>query len=226
MAKILLNGSEPTDIKLNGTTPDKIILNGVTYWEKPPEHDYLYKWNFTKSNNPLIDKINNVEITDYSLNGISIDSSGLHNNHVSGWVEIPITLDVGKTYEIVIGEIDCKVTGSNGKFFTHKVNGVNKWHWFGYRKDNGVYTWKWWINDVFYDFGISFNDFSNSTLKIVIGSQLTKIYLNDVLIGSSNTIPFNSYAYEKIRLFGDGGSQGYFDATIKEFNVYENEEQI
>lgn len=33
MAKILLNGSEPDDIKLNGATPDKIILNGVTYWE-------------------------------------------------------------------------------------------------------------------------------------------------------------------------------------------------
>jgi len=33
MAKILLNGSEPTDIKLNSSTPDKIMLNGVTYWE-------------------------------------------------------------------------------------------------------------------------------------------------------------------------------------------------
>ena len=222
--KIVINGSEPDDIKLNGVTPDKIMLNGQCYFEKPLAHNYLYKWNFTKSNNPLIDEINKVEITKYSTARISIDTGGLHNNHAAGYVEIPIPLDVGKTYEIVIGEIDCKVTNTNGKFLTHKVDGVNKWDWFGYRKVNNVYTWLWSIDSNFYDFGILINDFSNSTLKIVIGSQLTNIYLNDVLIGSSNTIPFSSYTYETIRLFGDSGSQGYFDATIKEFNVYENEE--
>lgn len=33
--KIVINGSEPDDIKLNGVTPDKIMLNGVCYFEKP-----------------------------------------------------------------------------------------------------------------------------------------------------------------------------------------------
>lgn len=35
--KIIINGSEPDDIKLNGVTPDKIMLNGQCYFEKPYE---------------------------------------------------------------------------------------------------------------------------------------------------------------------------------------------
>ena len=75
--KIVVNGSEPDDIKLNGATPKKIMLNGECYYEKAYVSPYLYEWDFTES---LIDKSQNVEANLFGSNASNItrDSEGIH----------------------------------------------------------------------------------------------------------------------------------------------------
>ncbi len=51
--KIVINGSEPDDIKLNGVTPDKIMLNGNCYFEKAlPPKQTLVRLNYTNTDSP------------------------------------------------------------------------------------------------------------------------------------------------------------------------------
>lgn len=187
----------------------------------PPEPTptYLYKWNFTKSTDPLIDEINGVVAT-YNNKQARLDEDGFHLINRNSNITFPLSFEVGKTYELILGEINSQVTQNNGKFFIQRTT-TNRYDFFGLRKENNIYNWKWWIDYTFYDMNISTGDFSNSHLKFVIKNQLTEIYLNDTLIGSGN-LPFNNYSYQEIRI-GDSGGQGFFAATIKEFYIYDNE---
>lgn len=60
--KIVINGSEPDNIKLNGATPLKIMLNGVCYYERQSS-TYLHNWDLTSG---TADSVGGTELQYYT----------------------------------------------------------------------------------------------------------------------------------------------------------------
>lgn len=219
MAKILLNGSEPTDIKLNGTTPDKIILNGVAYWEKPPEHNYLYKWDFTKS---LVDEINNTPA--YIYDGVTKENDGLKIPNGDGHILVSTggLLKVGYTYEIDIANMEKKFSaGTHGRFIMRNYS-----EGFIFRHQTSqweVYNGGW---KNYTKTSSEANVFNNKTMKIIIyDANNMEIYANDELVYKGDGFLNNDITNEPMYIGSSdvNNSMSFYDVTISGVRIYENE---
>ena len=243
--KIIINGSEPDDIKLNGVTPDKIMLNGQCYFEKAPEpdpHNYLYKWDFTKS---LVDEKQGAEATYYGSNAASItrDSEGIHINNTNQCIYLCNNIElVGKTVEIsisdyspvntpkVAGDILChcdndRIYTTNYLYFTGSSG--HKWNVTGYYESNTNTGYSQTISST-----LSPTDLDNSVIKFIFGDEKgVSVYLNDDLIGIADKLYFNAHSshvsINNLYLLGknsNSGANDWYNMTITGVRIYENEE--
>lgn len=249
--KIILNGSEPDDIKLNGVTPDKIMLNGVCYFEKVDPHVYLYKWNFKNS---LVDEIQGVEaeLRGYGQSWATRDSSGVHITGAKQFVAMgneQISL-IGKTIEIDISEFNLQGSASyntlilssdrlfsgsdddpNYLFFYSTSDG-NSFSMWSYKEQRVNYN-NWKVKKVIND-ELPRDAINGKTIKCTFNSDGTNyFYLNDVLIGSTsecwannaNTSLNNQYIKIGSTNKGGNGTDGNsHNMTITGVRIYENEE--
>lgn len=252
MSKIILNGSEPDDIILNGVTPDKIMLNGQCYYEKAPEpdpHNYLYKWDFTKS---LVDEKQGAEATYYGSNAASItrDSEGIHINNEKQCIYIGQMDMTGKTLEVDIPYFELAgSSSSNTDFVSHSSSKTNDyysirslyftpgsgWYCYGYGSINAYKSDR---NSAIIDAQHPLSDINGKTLKIIYKTTGgIDVYFNDTLIGSDSTKWFNTYPDRHSAEFiylggkpqqGGGSGQTYngnsYNMTITGVRIYENEE--
>lgn len=250
--KIVINGSEPDDIKLNGVTPDKIMLNGQCYFEKAPEpdpHNYLYKWDFTKS---LTDEV--AGVTAELINNATIDNNGINiteNNHAAYLGEIDL---IGKTLEIEYGEIDI-VNNSDNLYIVLRNNVSGGWLGASITLFKGIsgggFLMKAYSNsdgsssstDIRYltDYltNPTNNYFSNKKIKFIFGGNNgvsngnIGVYINDVLIVNlTGCYLRSSGTYKTTHMYVGGGYEGgnttlsnsSDDSIIKSIRIYENEE--
>lgn len=254
MSKIIINGSEPDDIKLNGVTPDKIMLNGQCYFEKAPEpdpHNYLYKWDFTKS---LVDEKQDVEadLRGYGQSWATRDSSGVHITGQKQFLSLgneQISL-IGKTIEIDISEFDFQgdtslntiILSYDGKFmarddnpnylFFYSTTDGNSFSMRSYKQQSVNYD-NWKVTKVIND-ELSRDAIDGKTIKCIFNSDGTNyFYLNDVLIGSTSECWANNANTAHNNLYikigsSDKANDGYdgnsYNMTITGVRIYENEE--
>lgn len=212
MAKILLNGSEPTDIKLNGVTPDKIMLNGVCYFEKAYEPTYLYKWDFTKS---LTDEVAGAVAT--LGNATFTEGTGVTGN---GYIKLGNYIHnyIGKTYEIDFASFE--KTNTNR---LSRVLGLSSNSFFAYDDQVG-YICKKNNTEQTYTSTSNTTSFTNKTLKLVFVSDSSlMVYLDDTLIYDGGT-----FVSETNTTFYIGDSAGTSVLAMETFTVtgvriYENE---
>lgn len=222
--KIVLNGSEPDDIKLNGVTPDKIMLNGNCYFEKP--FQYLYKWDFTKS---LTDEIQSQTA---ALSGATQDSNGLHFSSSDHKAELcPIDMR-GKTIEIDISSIDWKGGSSHISLITTSSSndpcGI-LFYW-----QNNYWTARYWNTSSGSGawsrdrYGINTSDMNGHTIKLVCKNDSVKLYIDDV---AKNTVSIDgdiSNPNNHSLIIGKTGTNAYYkslyDMTITGVRIYANEE--
>ena len=243
--KIVVNGSEPDDIKLNGATPKKIMLNGECYYEKAPEpdpHNYLYKWDFTKS---LVDEKQGAEATYYGSNAASItrDSEGIHINNTNQCVYLCSGVElVGKTVEISISDyspvhtpktadsILCHCDDDRVKSIPYLYfNGAGEHRWvvYGYYDSSTNTGYNQTISST-----LSPTDLDNSVIKFIFGDvKGVSVYLNDSLIGTADNLYFNAnsahVSINNLYLLGktaNSGANDWYNMTITGVRIYENEE--
>lgn len=251
MAKILLNGSEPDDIKFNGVTPDKIMLNGQCYFEKTDPHVYLYKWNFKNS---LVDEIQDVEaeLRGYGQSWATRDSSGVHITGSNQFVAMgneQISL-IGKTIEIDISEFDFQGDASLNTIILSydkkfEASDINPNYLFYYSTTEGnAFTMRsykqqsvnydnWKVNKVIND-ELPRDAIDGKTIKCTFNSDGTNyFYLNDVLIGSTSECWANNAntAYNNLYIkigstnkSTDGNNGNSHNMTITGVRIYANEE--
>lgn len=243
--KIMINGSEPDDIKLNGVTPDKIMLNGVCYYEKAPEpdpHNYLYKWDFTKS---LVDEKQGAEATYYGSNAASItrDSEGIHINNTNQCVYLCSGVElVGKTVEISISDYSPVITPKGADSILCHCDD-NRIYTIPYLYFSGASEHRWIVYG-YYDSStntgysqtisltLSPTDLDNSVIKFIFGDDKgVSVYLNDSLIGTADKLYFNAnsshVSINNLYLLGknaNSGANNWYNMTISGVRIYENEE--
>lgn len=233
MAKILLNGSEPTDIKLNGTTPDKIMLNGVTYWEKPePGPTLLYDWDFTES---LIDKAQNVEVNLFGSNASNItrDSEGIHITQTEQKIGLDNIDMRGKTLEIDIPYFN--FSGPNVGWMTCIVLHSSQDNFicpFQLEQTNQLRIYGWALNSYTkngYNVTFGRNDINNKTIKLIYGSEKgIKVYVDDVLLFDNSSYYYDTDYHDTTYLSLLGGLKNdsaiaCYNMTISGVRIYENE---
>lgn len=212
--KIIINGSEPDDIKLNGVTPDKIMLNGQCYFEKPFE--YLYKWDFTKS---LTDEVAGAVAT-MDNETIFTEGVGITGN---GWIKLGddiIHKPIGKIYEIDFASFE--KTKNNFS----RVLGVDRRNYFGY---DGRSYYASVLSGVEQTFTTSSNivSFTNKTLKLVFVSDSSlQVYLDDTLFYDGK--PFVSTNTSATTFYIGNPTEDSTKAmetfTVTGVRIYENEE--
>lgn len=203
--------------------------------KKADEHDYLYKWDFTKS---LVDEIQGKEVI--LKNGLTRNNQGLIFNQATQIATLgEISLD-GKTIEIDVPSFDCKANASyHMRFLTNTNNPsdngtgaliyrnkskYNQWGAFGYTENAySVCTWS--------HYGLTGeNALDNKTVKIIFNqNQNTELYLNDTYIGTSE-VYFVPSLTKYVEIGGvsssskaSSGDQCY-DMTISGVRIYENED--
>lgn len=214
--KIVVNGSEPDDIKLNGATPKKIMLNGQCYYEAPePEPTYLYKWDFTKS---LTDEVGNVTAT--LGNASFTEGTGVTGN---GYIKLGnyIHSCIGKTYEIDFASFEKTNTDR-----LSRVLGINSNSFLGYddqvgyicKKNNSQKTYMTTSNIV---------SFTNKTLKLVfVSDNSLQVYLDDTLLYEGDTFAYNTNPGVEFYIGNSAGSSVHAmeTFTVTGVCIYENEE--
>lgn len=250
MSKIMINGSEPTDIKLNGVTPDKIMLNGECYFEKTDPHVYLYKWNFKNS---LVDEIQGVEaeLRGYGQSWATRDSSGVHITGQKQFLSLgneQISL-IGKTIEIDISEFDFQGDSSKDTLilsYDHFFSGSGDYpcYLFYYLSTNSSWSMRGWKDaSVRYEYDkhsktinseLSLSAINDKTIKCIFKNDGTNdFYLNDTFIGSTsecwanNSISSIDNRYIKIgstNKSNSGTDGNSYNMTITGVRIYENEE--
>lgn len=179
------------------------------------EHDYLYKWDFTKSR---VDEIRGIEAT-----GGNLQSDGLHLTDANSYID----LKCGDYNEKYVYEIDVHYMSKNysedqhGRFITLGEDqglifrkNTSKWEVYLYYAWRNSETTSELVNDA--------NAFNNKTIKILCDSK-NKIcfYANDVLFYK---IPYMiPVPTTKIQI-GSSRGQSYYNATISGVRIYKNED--
>lgn len=206
-----------------------------------PQHNYLYKWDFTKS---LVDEVNNIEFGIYG--GATQDSNGItfSGSNQYGKVLTPILMN-GKTIELDVASFDASDETHNISIIMNAsyVNpyyntGSLRWssnnnYWGAFLYDNMANfnrTWSKWAD------ALSKTFFNGKTIKICyeIENKLT-LFVDDNLIG----IIQNSYSYHSryddahpkyredglfIGGFGDSNADGnyFYNVVITGLRIYDN----
>ena len=215
--KIMINGSEPDDIKLNGVTPDKIMLNGVCYFEKLiPEPTYLYKWDFTKS---LTDEVQGQVATLSNATfeeGIGV--SGAADAYIKLFGSINL---IGNTMEIDYKSLT--KTASSGLV---RVLGRNSNNFFGYDIENSNYKCKKNNSTQQYTKTSSNSSFTNVTFKLIFTDiyNLTVQVNNEDLYVGGTFHANNSLAFYIGNAESTGSAGGFGNFTVTGVRIYANEE--
>ena len=190
-----------------------------------PQHDYLYKWDFTKS---LVDEVQGVEAV--LNNGATRDSGGVHIDNYGGKsVYLLDTFSNGYTLEIDFGEVYDSHADS-------PVNGYNMVINFPYNTSD--YGFRYYRRSDITRFGVrqqghgdraridvvGADAFSNKTLKFIFTSLTDlKIFINDDKV-------YDYYSFIKndtssaLQIGGNSSNDSFYPMTIKAVRIYENEE--
>jgi hypothetical protein len=198
-----------------------------------PQHDYLYKWDFTKSVDPLVDELQDIqfELNKNRDNYPTLNQNGLYFQRTSssGAGRAVATLNenlFGKTIEIDYGETNIQQRYSNEQeFFSFSSYGYIYWNGSNWGLRNAS-SGGW--NEFSTEFGANY--FSNKTLKLVVyENSKVNVYAIDngieTKLNTSDIIEPNGYISNKIYL-GSGDSLTRtigINFTVKAVRVYENE---
>lgn len=218
-----------------------ILLESPTLgWRKiaaenfvPPEPDYLYKWDFTKAVDPLVDEINGItfSLDTNADNYPTLTQDGLYFQRTSssGAGRAIATLNEnlqGKTVEIDYGETNIARRYSNEQeFFAFSSYG------YIYR-DSSVWGLRNASSGGWNDFSTEYgaNYFSNKTLKLVIyeNSKVDVYSINgdiETKLNLSDIIEPNGYISNKMYLgSGDNKTRTIgINFTVKAVRIYANE---
>ena len=205
--------------------------------KKADEHDYLYKWDFTKS---LVDEIGGVTAT--LVANASRDSNGVHFLHPMDAMNMspnPINMN-GKTIEMDISNFE--FVGDSSKNIQVILNARNNdvgayvytglllkssgsgscWQAHGYTDSGSNDGWG-------YDYKIVDSDLDGHTVKIKCENGNTlSLWIDDELkfdSKSSGWTYFNSSKCNYLRIGGSGYSTHQcYNMTITGIRIYENED--
>lgn len=237
-------------IKLNGATPKKIMLNGECYYEDTSGPTLLYDWDFTES---LTDKVSGVTavLAGASSDYPTRDSSGVHFTSKYHHIDMgpnPINMD-GKTIEIDFGSIS--FSGSSSKHKMIIVNRMNYsdstygpgilqyWTNGGWttRFNNENYNSTTWGSPQWGYNAISFDELSNSTLKVKVENHsIVSLWVGDDFKGTidfttqpstSAVTNFGNSMYDYLTIgcpLNNNYWTSIYDAYITGVRIYENEE--
>ena len=187
----------------------------------PPEPNYLYKWDFTKS---LVDEVQGKTATlsgsaTQGNNGVVISAKdGLLNFLGSDEVtadgkviEIDLSLNIASIYSAssyyILGN-----SSNNDGFYYQQAGQVWKMY-YSRAQHNSIISWSEESN---------FNILANGgILKFEVTNQTMNVYLNDELVQQfDNFTTVNLYG-----IIGKAyGQKSAFTMTIRSIKIYENEE--
>jgi hypothetical protein len=219
------------DGQTNGTR--KILISNIL---NPPEPDYLYKWDFTKS---LIDEIEGSEVT-LGANAVRT-SSGVFFTGKGDRIIFDNTIDIFfKTIEIDVASCDFQgnsnydmnflITPTPRTYYASPLSFIKNKGW-------GAYTYNMGATSQIYPNTNNRNYINNGTVKIVTKhhsgstSEVKDIYFyfNGDLVGTINNFWLGDKYQDKSITIGGGnesvanGDQCY-NMTITGVRIYENEE--
>lgn len=183
--------------------------------KKADKHNYLYKWDFTKSR---IDEIQGVEAT-----GGTSQSDGLHLTDVNSYIDLKCG-DYSKkyVYEIDVHRMSKNYSGNqHGRFITL---GEDQGLIFRYNSSKWeVYLYYNWRNsEITSEIVNDANAFNNKTIKILCNSENKMcFYANDVLFYK---IPYMAPVPTTAIMIGSNRGQSFYNATISGVRIYKNEE--
>ena len=175
-----------------------------------PEHNYLYKWDFTKS---LTDSVQGLmatlggDATFTSGDGVSITGASGYIRLIDGFYP------VGKTLEIDVGNMSKQGTGNKRFLMATSDTG------FIYR--GATNNWEVYTNHTWKSYVTTSQDpniFNNSTIKVVDENGALKVYKNDTLV-FEGADPWSGYLYI------GASSNSFYNVTITGVRIYENEEE-
>lgn len=209
----------------------------------PPEptHDYLYKWDFTKS---LTDEVSSKNVTLY--NNATRDNTGAHINGAGQQLYFDAIDMIGKTIEIDVSYFDFQ-GGSNGTA-TFLINnrdpnapykrlsgsfiyfGSNGWGSRGW-KGADYANFNTGMLESYYGSSLGVNDISGKTIKVeYLDAHTQKAYIDGQLIGTVDNVYLNNYGgnhtckYLWIGGWGNSTDTCY-NMTVTGVRIYENEEE-
>lgn len=183
----------------------------------PPEN-YLYKWDFTKSVDPLVDEIEGAEIE--LFNGATRDSNGIIINNTSQYVKIPVALNVNNIYEIDFSNCSKDFGNAQDGRIIALSNRYFCWS----------YQLKWFVyedRDLYDDSGSEYNNdvtiLNGKTLKILWDNeQKLCAYADDTLFYKCPQA--NKLITSRLFYIGGYNNYGFKNMTITGIRIYENEE--
>lgn len=211
------------------------------YFIDVPEHDYLYKWDFTKS---LVDEVQGVTAT--LIQNAQRDSTGLHTFYQGdGCVLADVDLR-GKTLEVFVDEMDLETSEVDFIYNANYTNTDSRFYYaFSILEMNTNTRWRAYLHSDssgssrnYYPWPNSSYDknyFSGKVVKIIYGldGHSFKLYANNELISELNAGYYlninNRYRNTILALMSmspyTGTNPRYKRATISKVYIYENEEE-
>jgi hypothetical protein len=240
-------------IAINGKNPNKIMLNGVNYagnskYSRPPvEHNYLYKWDFTKADhdeNYIPDEIGRISAITYTDENGAILREGaqtitFEDTYMESMINNTIEIDVSR-FEFK-GDENKNIgflayfSGYRSNYsipLIYRAEGYNYWTAYGYESTSST-TKKWGKS-----YGLTDrNAFNNKTVKMVFEkitdeySKKVKLYLDDVFIDEQTDLYFRPSADDRKLLIGglsrsngcDFDINQCYDCDISAIRIYRNE---
>jgi len=212
----------------------------VFFIPDPPEHDYLYKWDFTQS---LVDEIQGLEAQ--LKGGASIDGNGLLFDAGKERVYLGKIDMGGKTIEIDVANFDFKGSNSYHIRFLINCNRTDDLNAYGmgsliFRAGSGYNYWSCysWIANTGRSKRGWGNAWSNSWDRNILNGKTVKVkysadrmevslYMNNTLIGTQTGLEYDGRHLFIGGINSGGADQGNqcYDCLITGIRIYENEEE-
>ena len=198
-----------------------------TFVPPEPQHNYLYKWDFTKEVDPLVDEINGQKVVD--IYNVTQDNNGLYFDSASSYATIPYRLNAGQIADFQIGNINTAGKTGHGRFFMADADsGLIARSGTSASDGNrclSVYTAnnQWTSNS-----NISLNMFEDSILSIAIIENSSRydweIYKDGILLHTFSNA--GQLIYADRFYIGSNAGQSFCNIYIKSLGIrnYENEE--
>lgn len=186
----------------------------------PPTPTYLYKWDFTKAVDPLVDEVQGQVATANNVSPVQGVGITFNENNIDKNVLLINNIELfGKTVEIDVENISSTLYRKTPSILGYKKS--NNSNWVGFNTQSN--KWECIVDSSAQPYTTSSNTMGNGVYKFVFGNDITSlnIYLNDELIYNGYGI---EYEYSTDYIF-IGGTGYVFNMTIKSIKIYENEEE-
>lgn len=210
----------------------------------PPEPNYLYKWDFTKTVDPLVDEIQGAAITLRS--GAQISNNGVSFTERGHCIVLPTLSEnffIDKVIELDIAKFDFKGNERTDINFFVVPNDTNyadtcilcwmnntQWSVWGATSTSGTGR----RASSSFNSNLNRNSFDDKTIKLTTkrptsGYDIFKLYIDDELVGTVNDIYIPKIASGNratigSRYGGNGNGDQSYDCIISGIRIYENEE--